>query len=201
MSPNQAGDGAIAAAAIVIATDGSPGNAPTLAEERWRGRSILAGIVARLTALTVVVVVVRDEEAVDMLEGSANAVAIVDPEWAEGHAAPLRAGLDYLTHSSDTPAAFVVTIDVPEVSATVLDELAIAFAAGETPVVVPKYRYVRGGPVLLGRDIWPRFLGAEGDLDLEDLLLAHPDWVTEVRVDAAPLRRIATRSDLVELTG
>ena len=187
------------AGAVVVATSPSPGIAGTLAEERWQGRSLLDGVVARLAGLELVVVVVRDASAADLVDDAANVVIIVDPEWEEGTAAPLRAGLDYLTHSSTVEAAFVVALDTPEIEPAALDELALAHGNAETTVVVPKYRYVRGGPVLLGRDIWPRFLGAEGDLDLEHFLLAHPQWVTEVRVDWAPPRRVATTDDLAEL--
>jgi len=187
--------------AVVVATGGSPGAAATLAEENWRGRPLLRGVVERLVDIELVVVVVRDAGAADLLEDADNVVVIVDPEWGEGTAAPLRAGLDYLSHSSAVEAAFVVVLETPDIPPAALQELAQAHGGAETTVVVPKYRYVRGGPVLLGRDIWPRFLGAEGDLDLDHFLLAHPQWVTEVRVDWAPPRRVATADDLAELAG
>ncbi len=55
--------------------------------------------------------------------------------------------------------------------------------------------------MLIGRDIWPRFLGAEGNLDIQELVQAHPQWVTEVRVDDLPPRRIESLDDLIELAG
>lgn len=192
---------ASAVAAIVIATKASPGVAATLAEEPWHGRPLLAGVIERLGNLDVVAAVVRDEVAAELIEEFDDVVVIVDPEWLEGDASPLRAGLDYLTHSSNVAAAFVVTLDSPEIEPGALDDLVAAFTSAETPVVVPKYRYLRGGPVLLGREIWPRLLGAEGALDLEHFLLAHPQWVTEVRIDLAPPRRVSTIDDLAELAG
>jgi CTP:molybdopterin cytidylyltransferase MocA len=95
----------------------------------------------------------------------------------------------------------LIRSDTPEIEAAALQELTEAHATAATLVTVPKYRYVRGGPVLLDRDIWPRFLGAEGDLDLEQILLAHPQWVSEVRVDWAPPRHISNEDDLRELAG
>ena len=187
--------------AVVVATGPTPGAAPTLAEENWGGRPLLRGVVERLAEIEVVAVVVRDDAAAELVGDAANVVVIVDPEWTEGTAAPIRAGLDYLTHSSDVEAAFIIPLDTPDIPAAALAELAAAHAEAETTVVVPKYRYIRGGPVLLGRDIWPRFLGAEGDLDLEHFLLAHPQWVTEVRLDWAPPRRVLTINDLAELAG
>lgn len=189
----------VSGAAVVIATDASPGIAATLAEEPWHGEPLLAGLVRRLTGLDAVVVVVRQESHAELINGVPDVTVIVDPEWEEGAAAPLRVGLDWLTHSTNVAAAFVVNVDTPEIEAAALQELLAAHAAAETPVTVPKYRYVRGGPVLLDRDIWPRFLGTEGELDLEQLLLAHPQWVNEVRIDWAPPRHIASEDDLREL--
>lgn len=190
----------LSAAAVVIATVGSPGLGATLAEEPWRGEPLLAGLVRRLTWLDAVVVVVRDEAHGELVNGIPEVTVIVDPEWEEGAAAPLRVGLDWLTHATEVAAAFVVNMDTPEIEAAALQELVEAHAAAETPVTVPKYRYVRGGPVLLDRDIWPRFLGAEGELDLEQILLAHPKWVNEVRIDWAPPRHIKNEDDLRQLS-
>ncbi|MFC2177433.1 NTP transferase domain-containing protein [Actinomycetota bacterium] len=191
----------ISAAAVVMATSASPGSAATLAEESWHGESLLAGVVRRLVDLDTVVVVVRAESDAALVAAVPEVTVIVDPEWEEGAAAPLRVGLDWLTHSTDVRAAFVVNLDTPEIEPAALQELTEAHAAAEAPVTVPKYRYVRGGPVLLDRAIWPRFLGAEGDLDLEEILLAHPQWVNVVRVDWAPPRHITSEDDLRELAG
>jgi CTP:molybdopterin cytidylyltransferase MocA len=191
----------LSAGAVVIATVASPGPATTLAEEPWRDGSLLAGLVRRLSGLDAVVVVVRDESHAELVNGISDVTVIVDPEWEEGAAAPLRVGLDFLTHSTNVAAAFVVNVDTPEMEAAALQELVEAHAAAEALVTLPKYRYVRGGPVLLDRDIWPRFLGAEGELDLEQVLLAHPQWVNEVRIDWAPPRHIKNEDDLRELAG
>jgi len=190
----------VSTAAVVIATTISPGPAATLAEEPWGSQPLLAGVIGRLDALEAVVVVVRDEAAAALVEPAPNIIVIIDPEWEEGDAAPVRAGLDWLTRAADVEAAFVVTLDAPEIEPKVLTEVAKAHASSETPITVPKYRYVRGGPVLLGKDVWPRFLGAEGELDVEQLILAHPQWVTEARVDSPPPRRIVNADDLLELS-
>lgn len=186
-------------AAVVIATTGSPGAEDTLAAEPFRGGSLLAEVVRRLEGLAMVVVVVRDEGSAALADGFADVIVIVDPEWREGDSAPLRAGLDFLAQDASVEEAFVVSLVTPDLEIGALREVAIGRRAGGTLVAVPKYRYVRGGPVLLGREIWPRFLGAEGDLDIEDLLLAHPQWVTEVRVDWAPPRRISSHDDLIDI--
>lgn len=189
----------VSAAAVVIATTASPGSASTLAAERWQRTSLLLGVVARLAELGSVVVVVRDESQAELLTDDTTVTVIVDEEWEEGRSAPLRAGLDWLTRSSDVEAAFVISLASPDLDPAVLDAMRRAHAASDKPVTVPKYRYVRGGPVLLDRTIWPRFLGAEGDADVEHHMLAHPQWVHEVRVDVAAPRRIVSADDLLDL--
>lgn len=189
----------VSAGAVVIATVASPGPAATLAAEPWSRGSLLAGVARRLSSLDAVVVVVRDENELSLVDGVPDVTVIIDQEWEEGVSSPLRVGLDWLTHATEVAAAFVINMNIPEVEPAVLDELAAAHANSETPVSVPKYRYARAGPVLLDRSIWPRFLSAEGDVDVEHFLLAHPQWVTEVRVDFAPPRRIVDSDDLLEL--
>lgn len=189
-----------ASAAVVLATAGSPGAATTLAQERMGGASLLAEIASRLQALPVVVVVVRDEVDAALAEGFENVVVIIDPEWEET-AASLRAGLDFLAQSAELDEAFVVHVHTPRLEPAVLEALAVARHDAGALVAVPKYRYVRGGPALIGSDLWPRFMGAEGELDIDALLKAHPQWVTEVRVDYPPPRRIVSNDDLIDVTG
>ena len=186
--------------AVVDATLGSPGNAGRLALEERRGKPLVAHLAERLDQLGLVVVVVQVEADAALLDGYENVAVVIDPEWQEGSAAPLRAGLDYLAHATSLEAAFVLPMNVPLVESAALEELAAALAAHETLAAVPKYRYVRGLPILVKRDLWPRLLGAEGDIDLEHLIQAHPDWATEVRVDFAPPTRISTADQLAELS-
>lgn len=185
-------------AAIVIATQDSPGPAETLAAEPLGASTVLDALLGRLGELPMVVVVVREESDFVSIAEHENVVLLVDPEWRE-QAAPLRAALDYLTQSGDVTEAFVVAVDAPELPSGVLAEISLARRQAGTPAAVPKYRYVRGGPALLGSDLWPRFLGMEGDLDVDAHLQAHPQWVAEIRVDYPPPRRISTVADLEEL--
>ena len=188
------------AAAVVVATAPSPGSQERLAREEIKGKTLLQDLVSRFADLALVVVVVRDGSDVELLDGFENVVVVVDPEWEES-SAPLRAGLDFLAQSGEFVEAFIAHIDTPVLPPGVCLELSAGRRDGGTLAAVPKYRYARGGPALIGADLWPHFLGLEGELDVDAHLLAHPQWVTEVRVDYAPPRRIETASDLLEVAG
>ena len=76
------------------------------------------------------------------------------------------------------------------------DVAALVEAAEGATAAVPKYRYRRGFPVVLGRSIWERLLGSEGELDLLDLLGSHPEGVQEVWFEHLAGPRIQTPDDL-----
>jgi CTP:molybdopterin cytidylyltransferase MocA len=74
-----------------------------------------------------------------------------------------------------------------------------AHGGHDRSVTAPKYRYVRGWPLVVRRQLWPRLLGLEEDAGIDSLLQVHASWVHEVWVDALPPRVVATPDDLVDL--
>ena len=62
--------------------------------------------------------------------------------------------------------------------------------------MLPKYRYARGYPVVIGADLQYRLMGVEGDVDLVEFLGSHDEGVTEVWFDRLPQTRIETADDL-----
>jgi molybdenum cofactor cytidylyltransferase len=127
-------------------------------------------------------------------------VGIVEnPEWEEGLASSLRAGLDAIGRLSKAEGALIVMGDQPDVSDEAVAEVVAAYRPGKTPAVVPKYRYMRGNPVLVDRLLWPRLVSLEGDEGARRLLDAHPDWVTEVWLESLPPRDVDTNFDVEEL--
>jgi CTP:molybdopterin cytidylyltransferase MocA len=84
---------------------------------------------------------------------------------------------------------------VPEV---VAEMIAVAHKRSH-PAIVPKYRYVRGNPVIIKRSLWERVMSLTGDEGARQLLKAHPEWVDEVWVDSLPPRDVDTVADVEEL--
>ncbi len=137
----------------------------------------------------VVVVVNRATEAIlDSLVPDA-AIVVVD-EDGSSWASALSVGLDALTHlSPDAPAALVVDCDVPRIPAATVPALTSEFSKSGMLAAVPQYRYIRGGPVLVGRRLWDRLMASEEDQRLEDLFAAHPEWTRMVVIsETAPVR-------------
>ncbi len=124
---------------------------------------------------------------------------IENQEWSEGLASSLRAGLDALNRQSRADAALVVMGDQPGIDPAVVHDLLETRRTSKARAVIPKYRYIRGNPVLLDRSLWPRIMSLSGDEGARQLLQAHPEWVEEVWVESLPPRDVDTETDVQEM--
>ena len=74
-----------------------------------------------------------------------------------------------------------------------------AVSRSRAPVIIPKYRYTWGNPVVIDRSLWPRLMSLSGDEGAQRLFQAHPEWVEEVWVEQLPPRDVDTEADVAEL--
>lgn len=170
----------------------------------WKGRPLLeyvAGRAAEWPRVDEVYAVLGAEAERIMERVDLTGVTVIENlDWREGIASSLRAGLDALLGDREAGAALVVLADQPMVPAAAVERLFEARRRSGRPVILPRYRFLRGHPVLLDRWLWPRLIaGLEGDQGARNLFLAHPEWVEEVTVGEDAPRDIDTREDLRRL--
>ena len=174
-------------AALILAADRGVDFATAAALQVFRGRPLLQSSLERVghwpVDRTVVVLGADEEEVMDTLDFG-NCTVVIDPEWQEGSASPLRAGLDHLLR--EVGISTVILADVSQVvfDADVVGNLLTTADSERSWAVVAKYRYEWAMPYLIGIDLWPQLLGREGDAGIERLFKAHPDWVHEMYLDA-----------------
>lgn len=142
----------------------------------------------------VIVVLGPDAEEITSTLGSWDATIVIDPEWEEGLAASLRVGLDVVMRGPAADLVIISFADQPGIPAN--DVSALVESAEDVAAVVPKYRYRRGFPIVLARDVWEHLLGMEGDIDLLGLLESHPAGVAEVWFDHLEMPRIQQPEDV-----
>ena len=114
-----------------------------------------------------------------VLEGAA--VEIVEaPDWAEGMAASLRAGLAAVGPGVD--AAVILLADMPEVDAAAIDRLIAAFdpAEGREIVRATSQDGTPGHPVLFGRRFFEPLASLTGDRGARSVIEAASEFVTLV---------------------
>lgn len=105
---------------------------------------------------------------------------VVNPDFAQGQATSLRAGIQAADPSSK--AAVVLLGDQPAVDAASLRTLIDAYERTESPVVQASYSGRPGHPVLFDRSLWGDLEAIDGDKGARDLLKSHPEWVEWVEL-------------------
>jgi molybdenum cofactor cytidylyltransferase len=196
------------ASVVTLVLASQPAEGPGADEPRWLwdwdGEPLLQHVLARVAAWPVasgVVVLGADaEEILERVDFSGFAV-LIDPEWAEGEAASLRAGLDYIQRQPDVEAVVLTSADQAPAPATLVGSLLEQRLTSRRPATVPKYRYAVGRPMVIERQLWPRLMGLEAAVDVEAVLATHAQWVSEVWIDQIQPRSIGSLADLQEVAG
>ncbi len=96
-------------------------------------------------------------------------------------------------------AALIVLGDQPTVSVQVVQQVVTAWRQGGGPVVAPRYRGLRGNPVLFDAGLFGALGSLVGEHGARDLIAADPARVTMVDVTESPPMDIDTPSDYDEL--
>ena len=168
----------------------------------WGGPTLLEKVVRQTLAWPVdsvwVVLGSGYEEILEVVDFG-DAGVIENPEWEEGMASSLRVGLDAASRDPSTEAAFIVMGDQPGIDPAVVKALLDHRRSSDALAIVPKYRYVRGHPVLVARSLWARLMSLEGDQGGRNLLQAHPEWVEEVFFEQLAPRDVDTGDDVTDL--
>ena len=121
---------------------------------------------------------------------------VIDPEWSEGTASPIRAALDLASRDRSTRRCVITRGDQPSIDAEMIEVLIDAATEQEADAAVLKYRYAIGWPIVLDRSVWEHLIGSEGSVDLLDVVVSRASTVAEVWVDHRPPVTFETSEDL-----
>jgi nicotine blue oxidoreductase len=124
--------------------------------------------------------------------------AVVEPDWAEGMGASLRAGLASLARLATPPAAALVhLVDLPGVTAAAVARI----AALSTPDVLARAGYAGtpAHPVLIGRSHWAAVgRAARGDAGARGYLAGRSDVQLVECGDVADAHDVDTPDELAD---
>lgn len=172
--------------AIVLAADSGSGFDEPKYLAPLDGRPLLQHVVddaAQWPVDEVVVVLGSDADRIIGRVDFGPMTVVIDPEWSEGSASPLRAALDLASRDRSVSRCIIARGDQPGIDAGTIGALIDAADQGDSDAVVPKYRYARGWPVVLDYSLWEQLLGGEGTVDLLDVVASHATGVEEVWYD------------------
>ncbi len=181
-------------AAVVLAAGPSEALGESVQLIDWDGRPLLEHMVGELTSWELdPVVVVLGWRAEEILESCdlGSAVVVVNYEWQTGLGTSVTVGLDYLARERLSVPALFIRANQPGITR---EDIA-ALRAGHTgDMTVPIYRYEPGYPIIVDRMRWDDLMSRQ--LPLLEIAAAHPQWVTEIRIDRPPPPRIKVVSDV-----
>lgn len=137
------------------------------------GRPLLCAALDAVAATSLELFVVTGAVDVDHLVPDGAAI-VRNPQWAEGQATSVRAGI-VAAEASGFDAVVVGLGDQPFVTTEAWE----AVAAAEAPIAVATYDGARGNPVRLSSSVWP-MLPVTGDAVGRDLMRSRPELVQPV---------------------
>ena len=126
---------------------------------------------------------------------------IPNPDFRNGLATSLAAGVRRLMQEDDLDGAIILLGDMPLVTAGLITRLIAAFAPSEGHAIcVPVLDGKRGNPILWSARFFPDMAGLQGDTGAKHLLGENAEWIAEVPVDdPAIFRDIDTPAALAAL--
>jgi molybdenum cofactor cytidylyltransferase len=155
------------------------------------GRPVLAYTLDAIEAAGLeppIVVTGHAREEVEAILGGRSAIVVHAPDYAEGLAHSLAAGVAAIPDSWD--AAIIALGDMPAVDPDTFR--ALAHAVTPDGIAAPVYEGKRGNPVAWGRRFFPRLGAIEGDVGGKALLAEFSAEIAEVECRAGILDDIDT---------
>lgn len=132
-------------------------------------------------AKPVIVVTGHQREKVEAAVAGLDVTLVHNPDFADGLSTSVKAGLSAVPH--DVDGAIVCLGDMPQVRASLIDQLAAAFDPEKGAlVVVPTVDGKRGNPVIWSKRFFHELMSLEGDVGARHLIGRYPEAVAEVPV-------------------
>ncbi len=172
--------------AVVLAADQGEGFDQPKYLTVVQGTPLLEGVINEVTQWPVdevIVVLGSDGEVIADSVKRDDVSIVIDPEWGEGEASPLRAVLDLVSRDNSIDLVILARGDQRGVGSDVVGSLVDVALETSADAVVPKYRYARGWPVVIAPVLWRIFLGLEGTIDVHDVIKTHARNVEEIWID------------------
>jgi molybdenum cofactor cytidylyltransferase len=101
---------------------------------------------------------------------------LINPDWQRGMSSSIKTGLAALP--ADVDAAFILLVDQPFITSTLLSQLIQKISPGNFKIAAPRVGQQQCNPVLFHRDLFPEIMQISGDKGAKALLSAKEvGWV------------------------
>lgn len=154
----------------------------------WRNASLLEHAVSNARTVLyqcVIVVLGAHADAIHSAVDLDGLTVVVNPDWQEGMASSIRAGVRALPASAS--AALILLCDQPLVNASHLRKLLEAWEAEPNHIVASEYRQSVGVPALFPAEFFDELSALNGDRGAKLLLLKFDDRLLKIPLPEAEL--------------
>lgn len=165
----------------------------------WNGGTLLQHAVGRATAVCNNAVIVVLGARAETIRGSLpnrDIEVVHNPDWHEGMASSIRAGIGALPKQSD--AALIMLCDQPMITETILSTLVQRWRQNPRLIVAASYNNTHGVPAVFPRAFFPELLALQGDRGAKQIINAHPQYLETLPLPEAGVD-IDTPADLQNL--
>lgn len=190
-------------AAIILAAGGSTrfGSPKQLA--RWHGQTFIERAVETALASqaepVIVVLGAEVEQSQALLQGKPVQV-IINPHWADGQSSSMSVGLAALPNNAH--AVVFLLVDLPGVTASMVDLLIDRHRQTLAPLVWPEYQGQRGHPILFDCSLFPELRRVRGDTGGRPVVMAYQAQAERIEVSQqAVIQDIDRPADLDQASG
>jgi molybdenum cofactor cytidylyltransferase len=128
----------------------------------------------------IIVVLGYAAEKIRQVTDFGHAQIVINPDYADGQSASLKAGLSGI--SDESVAALFLLGDQPLIGADVIDAILEVYRNAPAPIVIPTYSGTRGNPVLIDRALFPRIKSLRGDVGARFLFDEYADQLLEIEM-------------------
>jgi len=187
--------------AIILAAGASSrmGSPKQLLE--WRNRPLLEhAVVNARTILSerIIVVLGAHAESIQTTVDLGAVTSIVNPNWQEGMASSIRAGVQALPESAS--AVLILLCDQPLINAAHMQNLLNGWQSAPNRIVASQYHHSVGVPALFPADFFEHLLTLKGDRGAKPVLMKFEDSLLKIPLPEAELD-IDSAADFEHLTG
>lgn len=165
----------------------------------WRDRPLLAHAIANAHAVLaerIVVVLGAHAEAIKVAVDLNGISVVMNPDWAEGMAGSIRAGIQALPATAS--AVLLMLCDQPLINAAHLQNLLRAWQHAPERIVVSQYAESFGVPAVFPAAFFAQLAGLTGDRGAKPLLMQFAEMLVKVPLQEAELD-IDTQGDYQRL--
>lgn len=167
----------------------------------WRNRPLLEHAIVNARAVLgkrVIVVLGAHAESIQTAINLGEVSVMVNPDWQEGMASSIRAGVQALPESAS--AVLILLCDQPLINAAHLQNLLNGWQSAPNRIVASQYHHSVGVPALFPVEFFEHLLSLSGDRGAKSLLMRFEDSLLKIPLPEAELD-IDSEGDFERLTG